>query len=122
MRNVVDKAPDGICAGRDVGRQRAGRTGLNVGANQPHVVRRLRKRPIPLELPRVLVERRLEVVDRRALGEGEEHKGAGELGLVLDLDRERYSLIPRRAATAQRAGGLGARGIPDDAGDDPVIW
>ena len=62
----------------------------------------------PLELPRVLLERRLEVVDRRALGEGEEHKGAGELGLVLDLDREHAR--SRRRVPVVRAAVVGQRG------------
>ena len=54
------------------GRRQAarGRSGLDVGADQELVVRRLRKwcPSPPIELPRVLVERRLEVVDRPALG------------------------------------------------------
>ena len=69
---VVDEAHEGVCAGGDVGRQRTGRSGPrrrsgprtgSPAAPEP--------RPDPLELPRVPVERRLEVVDRPALGEGE---------------------------------------------------
>ena len=55
---------------RDVGRQRTRRSGLDIGADQELVVRRLRKwgPSPPIELPRVLVERRLEVVDSPAPG------------------------------------------------------